>query len=46
MLLIIWYLAAVPVSSNRFKINIMILMTIYLIKKFSFFCKNYYKVPN
>ena len=31
MLLIIWSLAAVPVFCNRLKINIMLLMTIYLI---------------
>ena len=35
MLLITWYLAAVPVLYNRLKINIMLLMTIYLINKFS-----------
>ena len=35
MLLIIWNLAAVPVLCNRLKINIMLLMTIYLINKFS-----------
>ena len=35
MLLIIWYLAAVPVLCNRLKINIMLLMTIYLINNFS-----------
>ena len=35
MLLIIWNLAAVPVLCNRLKINVMLLMTIYLINKFS-----------
>ena len=31
----IWYLASVPVLCNRLKINIMLLMAIYLINKFS-----------
>ena len=35
MLLIIWYLAAVPMLCNYLKINIMLLITIYLINKFS-----------
>ena len=42
----IWYLAAVLVLCNRLKINIMLLMTIYLINKFSILVLGYILMAN